>query len=150
MPWRKTTDNVFVNCEIDWSSRADNESPFIKNTVSGAHNPVYNQERATFLRSCHSVVTEQFIFRTVFGVNLYLFNSTNRSGKPTDQKMILFALFARSGLWTPDSTHPTRSERSVLLLLERFILLHSNLLSSFWLLFSYSLNFFFLQRSSSS
>ena len=56
----------------------------------------------------------------------------------------------RLWLWTPDSTHPTRSERSVLLPLEQFILLHSNLLSSFWLLFSYSLNFFFLQRSSSS
>ena len=31
--WRNTTDNVFTNCEIDWSSAVDNESPFIKDTV---------------------------------------------------------------------------------------------------------------------
>ena len=33
MHWRNTTDNVFTNWEIDWSSGADNESPFIKDTV---------------------------------------------------------------------------------------------------------------------
>ena len=48
------------------------------------------------------------------------------------------------GSW---QSHPTRSERSVLLLLEHFILLHSNLLSSFRLHFSRSLNFFFLSFS---
>ena len=63
--------------------------------------------------------------------------------------MILFALFVRSGLWTPDSTHPTRSERSVLLLLEQFTLLHSNLvffLASVLLLFELLLSStFFVQ-----
>ena len=51
---------------------------------------------------------------------------------------------ARSGLWAPDSTHPTSSERSVLLLLEHFILFHSNLLSSFRFPFSSSWNLSFL------
>ena len=32
---------------------------------SGAH----NRQRATSMRSCHSVFTDQFIFRTVFGAN---------------------------------------------------------------------------------
>ena len=39
---------------------------------------------------------------------------------------------------------------TLLLLLEHFILLHSNLVSSSWLLFSYSCHFFNLQLSSSS
>ena len=69
---RNTTDNVFKNCEIDWSSGADNESPFIKETVPGAHNLVYHPERATSVRSCHWVFTEQFIFRTVLA-RIYIF-----------------------------------------------------------------------------
>ena len=40
--------------------------------------------------------------------------------------------------------------RTLLLLLEHFILLHSNLVSSSWLLFSYSCHFFSLHLSSSS
>ena len=39
---------------------------------------------------------------------------------------------------------------ALLLLLEHFILLHSNLVSSSWLLFSYSCHFFYLQLSSFS
>ena len=39
---------------------------------------------------------------------------------------------------------------ALLLLLEHFTLLHSNLVSSSWLLFSYSCHFFYLQLSSSS
>ena len=39
---------------------------------------------------------------------------------------------------------------ALLLLLEHFILLHSNLVSSSWFLFSYSCHFFSLQLSSSS
>ena len=53
MPGRNTTDNVSANCEIDWSSGADNESSFIKDSVLGAHNPVYNPERATSVRLRH-------------------------------------------------------------------------------------------------
>ena len=49
--------------------------------LSGAHNP----ERATSMRSCHGVFTDQFIFRTVFSANLeYLLNFTNQLAKPTD------------------------------------------------------------------
>ena len=40
--------------------------------------------------------------------------------------------------------------RTLLLLLEHFTLLHSNLVSSSWLLFSYSCHFFYLQLSSFS
>ena len=56
----------------------------------GAHNP----ERATSMRSCHGVFTDQFLFGTVLALNLeYLLNFTNQSAKPTDLKMIIFFSF---------------------------------------------------------
>ena len=37
------------------------------------------------MRSCHGVLTDQLIFRTVLALNFeHLLNSTNRSAKPTD------------------------------------------------------------------
>ena len=54
----------------------------------GAHNP----ERATSMRSCQGVFTDQFIFSTVLAPNFeYLLNSTKQSAKPTDLEMIFVA-----------------------------------------------------------
>ena len=62
----------------------------LENPISlGAHDP----ERATSMRSCRGVFTDQFIFRTVLAriLNIFL-NSKNQSAKPTDLKMIFFFL----------------------------------------------------------
>ena len=48
-------------------------------------------ERATSTHSCHSVFTDQFIFRTVVVEILNIFDSTNHTLKPTDLKVIFFA-----------------------------------------------------------
>ena len=97
LPWRNTTDDVFTNCEIDWSSSADNESPFIKNTASGAHNP----ERATSAPLRHWVFTEQFIFRTVLA---RILNSTNQSAKPTTWKWYYYSFKIFPRFWLAKST----------------------------------------------
>ena len=62
---------------------------FLLCASSGNH----NGERATSTRQCHGVFTDQFFFQNGFGSNFeYLLNSTNQLAKPTDLKMIFFAL----------------------------------------------------------
>ena len=63
--------------------------------LSGAHNP----ERATSMRSCHGVFTDQFIFRTVFSANFeYLLNFTNQLAKPTDLCFLFLISYTSNAL----------------------------------------------------
>ena len=62
---------------------------------TGAHNP----ERATSMRSCLGVFTDQFIFRTVFSANFeYLLNFTNQLAKPTDLCFLFLISYTSNAL----------------------------------------------------